>query len=196
LEYYTGILFLTTNRTGVIDEAFKSRMHLYLRYPSINLESTKLIWGKLLDRVMRDNRDNDIKVEFDRRSLMAYAVQHYEDQERTRTTWNARQIRNAFQTALAIGQYERVRLLADNDVAEDEARRRGGQYMRVELTKTNFDKIATTTRDFDLYMNTVRGGDDAQKAREERLRDEDFNPDGSASAKTKNYGKLADLRKL
>lgn len=30
LEYYKGILFLTTNRIGTFDEAFKSRIHLSL----------------------------------------------------------------------------------------------------------------------------------------------------------------------
>jgi hypothetical protein len=41
LEYYSGILFLTTNRAGTIDEAFKSRIYILLRYPSIDSASTK-----------------------------------------------------------------------------------------------------------------------------------------------------------
>lgn len=90
LEYYSGILFLTTNRTGVIDEAFKSRMHLYLRYPSIDLNSTKLIWGKLLDRIARENKENKIKIEFDRSALLKYASEHFESHKEKRTTWNAR----------------------------------------------------------------------------------------------------------
>lgn len=34
LEYYNGLLFLTTNRVGSIDQAFKSRIHLSLYYVS------------------------------------------------------------------------------------------------------------------------------------------------------------------
>lgn len=30
LEFYSGILFLTTNRVGTMDEAFKSRIHISL----------------------------------------------------------------------------------------------------------------------------------------------------------------------
>jgi SpoVK/Ycf46/Vps4 family AAA+-type ATPase len=30
LEYYKGLLFLTTNRVGTFDEAFKSRVHISL----------------------------------------------------------------------------------------------------------------------------------------------------------------------
>lgn len=33
LEYYAGVLFLTTNRVGSIDQAFKSRIHLSVYYP-------------------------------------------------------------------------------------------------------------------------------------------------------------------
>ena len=30
MEYYKGLLFLTTNRVGTFDEAFKSRVHISL----------------------------------------------------------------------------------------------------------------------------------------------------------------------
>ena len=33
LEYYSGLLFLTTNRVGTTDEAFRFRVHLILYYP-------------------------------------------------------------------------------------------------------------------------------------------------------------------
>lgn len=183
LEYYSGILFLTTNRTGVIDEAFKSRMHLYLRYPSIDLDSTKKIWGRLLDRIVRDNKESEVKIEFERSALLAYAAEHYQQHEREQTTWNARQIRNAFQTAIAMAQYDRVRLLADNDMTEEQARLRGGRYMGVELSKEKFEKIAATTKDFDSFMISVRGGTDGLKAREERLRDDDFDPERPVAVK-------------
>jgi len=44
LEYYSGILFLTTNRVGTLDEAFKSRIHLSLYYPSLNRDQTLQIF--------------------------------------------------------------------------------------------------------------------------------------------------------
>lgn len=36
MEYYSGILFLTTNRIGDFDEAFTSRIHMSLYYPELN----------------------------------------------------------------------------------------------------------------------------------------------------------------
>ena len=37
LEYYDGILILTTNRIGTFDEAFKSRIQLALHYPPLKI---------------------------------------------------------------------------------------------------------------------------------------------------------------
>ena len=45
LEYYKGILILTTNRPLDFDEAFYSRIHLTLRFPSLNVDSKKAIWS-------------------------------------------------------------------------------------------------------------------------------------------------------
>lgn len=39
LKYYNGILFLTTNRVGTLDEAFKSRVHLSLYYPAVRQDA-------------------------------------------------------------------------------------------------------------------------------------------------------------
>ena len=74
LEYYTGILFLTTNRVGAFDEAFKSRIHISLYYPPLEEEQTKSIWKMNLDRTL--NRKKGI-LEADENELLAYATSHY-----------------------------------------------------------------------------------------------------------------------
>lgn len=48
LDYYHGLLFLTTNRIDVIDQAFKSRITLKLDYPELNRESRLKIWENML----------------------------------------------------------------------------------------------------------------------------------------------------
>jgi SpoVK/Ycf46/Vps4 family AAA+-type ATPase len=52
LEYYSGILFLTTNRISAFDDAFKSRLHLSLYYPTLNEERTMKIWRMNLRRTV------------------------------------------------------------------------------------------------------------------------------------------------
>ncbi|KAF6817782.1 AAA ATPase family protein [Colletotrichum sojae] len=48
LEYYEGILFMTTNRVGNIDAAFQSRIHVSLEYPDLTPASRRQIWGNFL----------------------------------------------------------------------------------------------------------------------------------------------------
>lgn len=44
LEYYEGILILTTNRVGTFDEAFKSRILLSLHYEKLSKGQRRKIW--------------------------------------------------------------------------------------------------------------------------------------------------------
>ncbi len=50
LEYYKGILLITTNRESSIDSAFTSRFDLNLRYPSLSTDTQKEIWKRLVTK--------------------------------------------------------------------------------------------------------------------------------------------------
>ena len=50
LEYYEGILFLTTNRVDNIDAAFESRIHLSLEYEELDKEARRHVWRTFLGR--------------------------------------------------------------------------------------------------------------------------------------------------
>ncbi|KAI1417811.1 hypothetical protein F5Y13DRAFT_62730 [Hypoxylon sp. FL1857] len=175
LEYYSGILFLTTNRVGVIDEAFKSRVHIALRYPKVRLTATLEIWKGCLDRMERDNEFRDVKIEFDRNELMEFAEEHYQKYHKKNSTWNGRQIRNAFQTAIALGQYERTSKIKRKGFTEEEALASGKKKWRViQLTRKNLETIAETAQDFDKYMKSVHRFPDVEIAKADQLRDDDF----------------------
>lgn len=51
LEYYQGILFMTTNRVRTFDDAFKSRIHVPLKYGELPESSRKQIWRNFLAKV-------------------------------------------------------------------------------------------------------------------------------------------------
>ncbi len=53
LEYFQGILFLTTNRVATFDEAFQSRIHIGLRYDKLDIKTKKGIWKGFIDRVRK-----------------------------------------------------------------------------------------------------------------------------------------------
>ncbi|KAJ7092995.1 P-loop containing nucleoside triphosphate hydrolase protein [Mycena belliarum] len=50
VEYYRGILFLTTNRVQAFDEAFLSRIHVALHFAELNEASRAQVWRAFLAR--------------------------------------------------------------------------------------------------------------------------------------------------
>lgn len=59
LEYYEGILFLTTNRVENIDMAFESRIHLSLQYDELDVASRRYVWASFLHRIPSAARFSD-----------------------------------------------------------------------------------------------------------------------------------------
>ncbi|KAL2136474.1 hypothetical protein VTI74DRAFT_3493 [Chaetomium olivicolor] len=49
LEYYEGIMFMTTNRVDDIDAAFQSRIHVSIEYPDLTAASRRTIWANFLN---------------------------------------------------------------------------------------------------------------------------------------------------
>ncbi|RPA79976.1 P-loop containing nucleoside triphosphate hydrolase protein [Ascobolus immersus RN42] len=49
LEYFEGILFLTTNRADDFDEAIINRVHMHLVFNTLSATTRKRIWQKLID---------------------------------------------------------------------------------------------------------------------------------------------------
>jgi SpoVK/Ycf46/Vps4 family AAA+-type ATPase len=98
LEYYNGILVLTSNRVGTFDEAFKSRVQLAVHYPVLDEEGRFEIWSNFI-RTLRDRKvDMDFN-ELDRKiPLLA------------RNKLNGRQIRNLVWTAGQLAKYKGERL--------------------------------------------------------------------------------------
>lgn len=62
LEYYEGLLFLTTNRIDNIDAAFQSRIHVSMAYPDLTVESRRQIWENFLKglQVRQDWGEGDL----------------------------------------------------------------------------------------------------------------------------------------
>lgn len=153
LEYYSGILFLTTNRVGSFDDAFRSRIHVQLYYPKLTDKQALKIWKTNISRLQRQNEDrknmNVPEVAIDRKKIVSFAKNNFESLH-----WNGRQIRNAFQTAVALAVFE--------------SRKEGGK--QPEVTKKHFQKVADVTSDFNDYLKLVHQGEDedkiAQKTRE------------------------------
>ncbi|PYI06177.1 P-loop containing nucleoside triphosphate hydrolase protein [Aspergillus sclerotiicarbonarius CBS 121057] len=95
LEYYDGILILTTNRVGTFDEAFKSRIQLSLNYPPLTLPQRRKIWLNLINRLKRLNQPN---IDFE--DVECYIP------ELAEKDMNGRQIRNSITTARQLAKFK------------------------------------------------------------------------------------------
>ena len=89
LEYYEGILFLTSNRVESFDSAFKSRIHVALHYPELTLSVRRQLWRDFLLRIPENYRNLNIEADLD--------VLETED-------INGRQIKNAVKTAASLAR--------------------------------------------------------------------------------------------
>ncbi len=96
LEYYEGILVLTSNRVGTFDEAFKSRIQLALHYPGLGPYQRLRIWENFINRL--ESFGDDAKVD------IADLRDHLEDLKEEEM--NGRQIRNAITTARQYAEWK------------------------------------------------------------------------------------------
>ncbi|TCD68283.1 hypothetical protein EIP91_011249 [Steccherinum ochraceum] len=96
LEYFRGILFLTTNRVRVFDEAFQSRIHVSLRYHDLSPDARRKIWVAFLKKIHGDIPNGGLTHD-DLRDLGEKKI-------------NGRQIKNVVRTAgaLASGTHEKL----------------------------------------------------------------------------------------
>jgi hypothetical protein len=51
LEYFQGVLFLTTNRVETFDEAFQSRIHAALKYEELTPAARRAVWRQYIEKV-------------------------------------------------------------------------------------------------------------------------------------------------
>jgi hypothetical protein len=59
LEYYQGVMLLTTNRVKDFDDAIRSRIHLALRYKSLGIDTRKGIWDTFLKNAITAGGEAD-----------------------------------------------------------------------------------------------------------------------------------------
>jgi adenylate kinase family enzyme len=91
LEYFRGILFLTTNRVETFDDAFQSRIHVALKYPELDYRARLKIWNMFINMTEHDIGDEEVHT-LAKRGL------------------NGRQIKNVVRTAQALASSKGKRL--------------------------------------------------------------------------------------
>ncbi|KAF4921572.1 ATPase family AAA domain-containing protein 3B [Colletotrichum viniferum] len=147
LEFYDGILFLTTNRVGSFDDAFISRIHIQLYYPDFSDDERQKVWKTFIDKLAREKGET--------MRLTMDAKEYIESTRKQGLKWNGREIRNAFQTAVALAEYE-----ADKD-----------SEGRIMVKDDHLRAVVELSKDFKGYLDDLHRRDEGKRAehRHERL---------------------------
>ncbi|KAI1324566.1 hypothetical protein F5Y16DRAFT_423877 [Xylariaceae sp. FL0255] len=186
LEYYTGILFLTTNRVGTLDEAFKSRVHLSLFYPALGRNQTEQIMEMNLNRLesieaQRAQGTSEKSLVIFKDQICKFVVDHWDRHAANdgEGRWNGRQLRNSVQIAASLALYDRE----DNP----DAKKNGVPAI---LDEKHFRKVEKTMTLFEGYMSKTRGGSASFIAKQRSERDDAFRG-GDARRETGSYEGLS-----
>lgn len=87
LEYYNGILFLTTNRVGTFDEAFLSRIDVPIYFRALTNDQRTQIWSSFI-RKLEEEKRGKIRVD----ANVKYYIK--EDRDLLGLEMNGREIRS------------------------------------------------------------------------------------------------------
>ena len=88
VEYYRGILFLTTNRITIFDEAFLSRIHVALHFNELTVPTKVQIWHAFIKKA----------------GIAERAVSEELIEKLAQRDVNGRQIKNACRTAKSLAR--------------------------------------------------------------------------------------------
>ncbi|KAI1302934.1 hypothetical protein F5Y03DRAFT_407401 [Xylaria venustula] len=114
LEYYDGILILTSNRVGTFDEAFRSRIQLTLRYENLTKLQRHKIWTNFVRRLEKLRSSKAAAASSS--SLTTRVISDFgfdfkdikeHIDELAERNLNGREIRNAISTARQLAMYKR-----------------------------------------------------------------------------------------
>ncbi|KAF2973235.1 hypothetical protein GQX73_g380 [Xylaria multiplex] len=128
LEYYKGIMFLTTNQIADFDIAIPSRIHVAIKYESLKVDQMEAIFKGFLDNLNRKNQvDNytDI-INWLREDVYPEGL-------------DGRQIRNTITTALDLANAEK-----------------GNDKLRKYHIKRAFNNVKHFKRDFNVQMQRYK----------------------------------------
>lgn len=164
LEYYRGVLFLTTNRVETFDAAFTSRIHVALHYGPLTDEHREKIWLNSFERLERDS-EGKVHVSVATREYV------YDSRDVRSLEWNGREIRNALQTAVA---------LAETEALGDDFGSMGSDDRNSAAARTHHDKITVTDKHLRAVVKMSRG---FKVFAAERQMQDRFGDDDDVSAK-------------
>ncbi|SMR57672.1 unnamed protein product [Zymoseptoria tritici ST99CH_3D1] len=145
MEYFRGMLFLTTNRVGQIDDAFMSRIHVAIGYESLTPEIRRKIWTSFFDKLERERADKIVIGENAKKYV-------FEDKSVQNINLNGREIRNALQTAITMAEHECL------------AKKKPSGSGLVFVEEGHFRRVLRLSEKFHTYITKIRMEDEKKRA--------------------------------
>ncbi|OTA32582.1 hypothetical protein BTJ68_06792 [Hortaea werneckii EXF-2000] len=173
MEYFRGLLFLTTNRVGQIDDAFVSRVHMAIGYERLTPDFRRNIWEGFFRKLERE-RAGKILVGPSARKFVLHS------DEVRKIELNGREIRNALQTAVTLAEFESIE--AAGDSGEGGVTPSSSQIVVVE--EDHFRRVLKMSEKFHDYVTAIRREDEIQRAKVRGDRD-DYAKVGAADGRSK-----------
>lgn len=130
-----------------------------------------------MQRIKYRYRKRQIRIEIHESEITKFALDYFDENKQGR--WNGRQIRNAFQTALALAELEAH---GENDESDEP-----GEDKLVKLGRSHFDTVAAAYKGFIEYLNQTYGADFARRARENLWRSDTFGLPRAPNALTTRF---------
>ena len=158
MEYFKGLLFLTTNRVGQIDDAFISRVHLAIGYNTLSPQDRSSIWGGFFRKLAKEQAGK-IQISAAARKWVLEKAKSGQAQ------LNGRDIRNALQTAITLAEAE-----AEEDPDFDPDR------MTIVVDQSHFERVLEISNKFHNYVQSIRREDERKRAAARNDRNDYWGP--------------------
>ncbi|UQC79723.1 ATPase [Colletotrichum lupini] len=157
LEYFNGIMFLTSNRIGAFDQAFQSRIHITIGMPEFDEPLRKEVWKIFIQDLGRKRRDGSpaLLSRDECKALGSEVTKSWASQP-----LNGRQIRNCVRSALALAEDKGVKPDASHFNKVLKLGNAFTQYM-TKLQKAEAEEIAQIKGDRLAAMKDIMAQSDA-----------------------------------
>ncbi|KAI5927728.1 P-loop containing nucleoside triphosphate hydrolase protein [Camillea tinctor] len=157
MEYFKGLLFLTTNRVGQIDDVFISRVHAAIEYRPLTSDARVQIWSGFFRKLVKE-RAGKIQVTPEAKKWVLDRAKSGE------TQLNGRDIRNALQTAITLAEVDHEK---DPDIDPEKT--------TVLVGQRHFEEVLHISNKFQSYVASIKREDERKRAANRADRNDFFN---------------------
>lgn len=112
LEYFRGVLFMTTNRVRAIDPAFQSRIHLQIAYPDLDVAARRQIWERMVAMSTTTTTTDDDEEGEEEKGRSGIGAEELD--RLARAELNGREIKNLVKSAQLLASFEGVPLAVEH----------------------------------------------------------------------------------